>query len=404
MVKTKYNFIQELLEDKKINQNQRERILELASKEISLEGTLEERVQKIEEIIIKEKIDSNTEITGEILGKKKINNLPQYLNPYHLYKFLFEYNQNPILRTTCHDIDANELMSILEVCQSERYIFNEHLKLIITAFENHEKDYSAPFQIKALIRGYLTGKDYSGAPIGWSSSKIKINWSSIDLSNWANENLNIPPNSSNILLREKHIRSFKIEPQIKSPITEKVIQTFTQLVLHFKNLFHIKSGAQSLKEIIQRVNYEKGWLDYVNFEINNSDFSENLEHFVDVEKLIQAYEKIIELIIDYNKVIEKPKVKLNYYEENQIVYFSIHHLNGVYSKSIENTIERLGQTYTSLIKNQINGLCNLRLKANFGNEKYAEINLWDGADKTAVKVPYFEGVEHFFEFPKIYKP
>jgi hypothetical protein len=61
MAKTKYDFIKEILEDKKINQNQRERILELASKEISLEGTLEERVQKIEEIIFKEKIDSNIE-------------------------------------------------------------------------------------------------------------------------------------------------------------------------------------------------------------------------------------------------------------------------------------------------------------------------------------------------------
>jgi hypothetical protein len=38
MAKTKYDFIKELLEDKRINQNQRERILELASKEISLEG------------------------------------------------------------------------------------------------------------------------------------------------------------------------------------------------------------------------------------------------------------------------------------------------------------------------------------------------------------------------------
>jgi hypothetical protein len=62
MAKTKYDFIKELLEDKKINQNQRERILELASKEINLEGTLEERVQKIEEIIFKEKIDSSIEI------------------------------------------------------------------------------------------------------------------------------------------------------------------------------------------------------------------------------------------------------------------------------------------------------------------------------------------------------
>jgi hypothetical protein len=236
------------------------------------------------------------------------------LDPYYLYNFLFEYNQNPILRTTCHDIDANELKSILEACKTESYIFNEHLKLIVSAYEEHEKAYSAPFQIKALIRGYLTGKDYNGKITGWSSRNIKINWSTIDLSIWANENSNIPPNSSNIILRDKKIKSYKIEPQIKSPITEKVIQTFTQLVLHFKNLFHLKSGPQSLKEIIQRVNSEKGWYNKVDFEIDNPEFSNNLEHFVDVEKLMQAYNKFIELIIEQHKANEKPKVKLKYYE------------------------------------------------------------------------------------------
>ena len=403
MAKTKYDFIKELLEDKKINQNQRERILELASKEISLEGTLEERVQKIEEIIFKEKIDSNIEVIETRPSIHKLNHLPQYLDPYNLYNFLFEYNQNPILRTTCHDIDANELKSILEACKTERYIFNEHLKLIVSAYEEHEKAYSAPFQIKALIRGYLTGKDYNGKITGWSSRNIKINWSTIDLSIWANENSNMPPNSSNLLLRDNKIKSYKIEPQIKSPITEKVIQTFTQLVLHFKNLFHLKSGPQSLKEIIKRVNSEKGWNNKVDFEIDNLEFSNNLEHFVDVEKLIQAYNKFIELIIDQHKVNVKPKVKLKYYNENHKVLFSIHHLDGVYNKTIENTLERLGQTYTSLIKNQINGLCNLRIKADFGNQKYAEINLWDGVERVSTNIPHFEGVEHLLEFPKIFK-
>jgi hypothetical protein len=249
------------------------------------------------------------------LAIQKSNPLPQYLQPYYLYNFLFEYNQNPILRTTCHDIDANELKSIMEFCKTETYIFSEHLKSIVTAYEEHEKGYSAPFRTKALIRAYLTGKGYKGEDAFWTTKNIKTNWSSIDLSMWANENSNIPPNSSNNLLREKKVKSFKIEPQIKSPITEKVIQTFTQLVLHFKNLFHLKSGPQSLKEIIQRINIEKGWYNQVDFEIDNHEFSDNLEHFVDVEKLIQAYDIIIKLVIEQHKAKGKPKVKLKYYEE-----------------------------------------------------------------------------------------
>jgi hypothetical protein len=508
MAKDKYDFIQELLNSKKLSIAQRERILLLTSAEIKRDklygNALEERVIKLEKILegssiveplsgnnninvqeieldnaialleddldlidnyyqeeagteetlnkrkqlkdlkkqkealeksLLDKIDEDPKKAWELLGeidnlKKSVenneslndkviqnnqhktmlgnskspstngNNLPKYIDPCHLYNFLFEYNQNPILRTTCHDIDANELESILEFCKTESYIFSEHLKLIVTAYEEHEKVYKAPFQVKALIRGYLTGKDYSGKNIGWSSEKIKINWSSSDLLIWANANPNIPPNSSNILLREKKVKSFKIEPQIKSPITEKVIQTFNQLVLHFKNLFHLKSGPQSLKEIIQRINIEKGWFDQLDFEIDHLEFSNNLEHFVDVEKLMQAYNKIIELIIEQHNVNEIPRVKLKFYEQNRKVLISIHHLNGIYNKTIENTIERLGQTYTSLIKKQINGLCNLRLKADFGNENYAEINLWDGVKRTPTKISYFKGVEHLLEFPK----
>lgn len=404
MVKTKYDFIKELLEDKKVNTNLREKILELSSKEFMHVGKIEAAGQNIEESKSKGLEGSRAKTTNTKTKNPTLNNLPHYLDPYHLYKFLFEYNQNPILRTTCHEIDANELKSILEFCKTESYNFRLHLKSIITAYKKHEKTYYAPRQIKTLITGYLIGKDTKGNDILWTENNIKINWSNINLLNWANESLNTPPNASTILLRERKVKSYKIEPQIKSPITEKVIQTFPQLVLHFKNLFHIKSGPQSLKEIIHRVNHEKGWQNLVEFKIENHDFSNNLEHFVDVEKLIQAYNKIIRIIIEEQRKDEKPIVKLKYNAEINKVSFSIHHLNGIYKKTIENTVERLGQSYTNLIKYQINGLCDLHLKADFDNKNYAEINLWNGLDRNCNKISHFVGVEHILEFPKISKP
>lgn len=415
MAKNKYDFIKELLEDKRIKQNQREQILELASKEITLEGTLEERVQKIEEILFRKEdeiILTEEQVSSEMIernvavknqtdaGSHKENELPIYLHPSHLYNFLYQYNQNKILRTTCHDIDSNELESILEFCKTETYDFKQHLKTIHEAYANHERTHNAPYQVKALIRVYLTGKDYYGKiSEGWSS-KIKINWNSKELLDWAKVNYKIPPNSSITFFRESNLRSFKIEPQIKTSITVRPIQTFTQLVLHFKNLFHIKGGQQSLREIIKRVNQDKLWNEKVDFEFDEKEFINNLEHFTDVEKLIQSYNKIIGLIIEQQKHTEKPKVRLMYYQENQKVIFSIHHLNSVYNKTIENTIERLGQTYTSLINKQINGLCNLHLKADFGNRQFAEINIWNGKDRESKPINPFQGVEHIMEFPK----
>lgn len=424
MAKNKYDFIKELLENKRINQNQRERILELASKEISLEGTLEDRVQKIEEILFNKQAESMVphdegELTShniEILFDQEtesietaINpniveiNLPKYLNPSHLYNFLFQYNQNQILRTTCHDIDANEIESILEFCKTEAYIFKEHLKAIQEAYSIHENEYYAPYQIKALIRGYLSGKDYKDKPIkGWSFEKIKINWNSEEVLNWANQNIETPPNLNEEIAGTREIEILEFS-QINNAITANTVQNFTQLVLHFKNQFHIKSGIQSLREIIKRVNAEKKWHEKLDIVFDEHMFINNLEHFTDVEKLIQAYNKILGLIIEQQKLSEKPKIKLKYYQEDQKVIFSIHHLNSVYNKTIENTIERLGQTYTSLIKNQINGLCNFHLKADFGNQQFAEINLWNGKERESIPILAFQGVEHIMEFLKIEK-
>lgn len=404
MAKNKYDFIKELLDDKRIKPNQRERILELASKEISLERSLEERVQKIEEII-NSNIPKNNNLKTVKRKKTEDSSLRNYIDPFHLYKFLFKYNQNPVLRSTCHDIDSEELKKINEYCNSDSYVFKKHLKKIIKTFDEHEKVFSAPPQVKALIRGYLTGKDYEGNQLegGWSSAGIKINWSSDKLADWVTKNPNIPPNSSITFFREnKGIKSFKIEQPIKTSITERRILTFTDLVIHFKNLFHLKSDKQSLHAILLRENSLKKWEEKIDFEITDQDFPTNLEHFTDVDKLVQAYNSLLKIIEEQRRGDDKPKVKLRFYEGKQKVCLSVHHLNGQYNKTVQNCIDRpYGQDYTNLINNQINGLCNLYLKANFGSQEFAVINLWDGKKLEAHKLPNnFIGVEHLLEFPK----
>ena len=483
MTKTRYDFIKELLVEKKMNSNQRERILELASKEFSYEGTLEQRIQKIEELIFRENTDEEKEIilehtlgsgtqkiadlnnelheinsklndafgndpdkvsnlsdpryedvdkintpnTVEIdehaklanlfgnsvgKGKKELKQFKdlkrqggtdkkiKYINPYYLYEFLLEYNQNPILHYTCHDTDKNALIDINARCNSETYDFTKHLKIIIEAFEKHTKQYFAQ-KMAPIIRGYLTGKDYKGELLkGWSTDKIRDHWSSPELLRWAEQNPGIPPNWNEGLAEDK-IELFPIQPQIKSPISYETIQNFTQLTLHFKHLFHVKYGKESLKEILKRVNEVKKWNDKIEFEFDEQKFTDNLEHFTSVDKVTQAYHSLLKSIVEKHEIEEKPKIKLRFYEENHCVYLSIHHVNGVFKKTIENTLERFGGTFlTSLINNQINGLCNLILKADFGGSKYAEINLWNDKERKAISLDNFQGVEHLLEFPK----
>jgi hypothetical protein len=485
MTKTRYDFIKELLVEKKMNSNQRERILELASKEFSYEGTLEQRIQKIEELIFRENTDEekkiifeqtlgsgtqkiadlnnelheinsklndafgddpdkvsnlsdpryedvdriNTLNTTEIdelsnlanlfgdsesKGKKELKQFkglkrqggteekPKYYDPYKLYEFLFHYNQNLVLRYTCHDIDEDALTNINARCNSETYDFTAHLKIIIEEFEKHSKQYFAP-KIAPLIRGYLTGKGYTGSQLqnGWSTDKIREGWSSVKLSHWAEQNPGIPPNWNEDLAEEKDIELFPIEPQIKSPISFEPIQNFTQLTLHFKNLFHVKYGNESLKAILKRVNEFKKWNDVIDIVFDEHKFPDNLEHFTSVDKVRWAYVRLLESIVEKHNIDGKPKVKLGFYEENQCVYLSIHHVNGVYKKTIQNTLERDGEKLSLLIEKQINGLCNLILKADFGGSNYAEINLWNGKERQVIPLDNFQGVQFLLEFPKI---
>ena len=146
MTKNKYEFIKELLENKKIEPNQRERILELAAKEVHADGNLEERVLEIEKIVFKDisapARDQMADINRLVLDNKdkqvisnpEISELPKYINPSWLYKFLFEYNQNKVLKSTCHDIDSDEISVIIEYCNTEKYDFQQHLKEIINAY------------------------------------------------------------------------------------------------------------------------------------------------------------------------------------------------------------------------------------------------------------------------------
>jgi hypothetical protein len=400
MERNKFDFIKELLNDGRINPKQREKILHLASKEIGDVGMLETRIEKIEMLLLNPEVKPSTsqhEINEPIVSLDF-----EYIDPFNLYKFLFKYNQNPILRSTCHDIDSDELNSINEYCKTKSYDFITHLEKIIEAYRIHEKQNFAPPYLKALIRAYLTGEDYKGLLIkgGWSSDKIKINWSSKNLIDWTKQNPTRPPNLSLSRLGDFEIEAFDVE-QIDSPITGESIQNFTQLVLHFKNLFHLKSGDQSLLSIISRVNSIKKWNESVDFEISADTFSDNLEHFTDVDKLIQAYNILMKLIIEqHSRNIEKPIVRLSFLEVEECVRLSIHHINTKYNKSITNVINRgNGQTYNSLIKNQINGLCNLYLNADFGNSGYAKINLWNGEKRAKQPLSSFKGVEHILEFP-----
>lgn len=452
----KFKFIQNLLENEKFSSIQKERFFKLVSKELENSSEVNyERIkkdvdnikkrlgiyelQKTEEKITglklfeeddineKNKEDKSKELkdqenTNDVDNIIKYDWIPTYINPSGLYKYLFDFNNNLILKSTCHKIDSNELKIINEECRTEVYDFNKHLSKIIEVFEIHDKKY-APAFIKSFIRLYLTGEDFKKNKIGstvnkkvlgWTEDTIKFSWSNEKLKEWSEKNLGIPPCPSEGLAKTKQNLGFEFEIPIKNSF-ERNIATFSSLILHFKKMFHIKSD-NSLKRLIIQQNIIKNWNERINFTINENEFPINIELFTYVERVLVAYNKIIELIIE--KAIEKPEVKLIFKEKGHFIFFKIHHVNNFYGKTKTGILERLhGQVYKNMIRNQINGLCDLFVEAQLENNEYLCFNIWDEnykskkvsnknglIDKSPIKISNTErkdsGVSHILRFKK----
>ena len=72
-----------------------------------------------------------------VKGKDKRKFPPTYINPANIAEFLRDYNQNEILKTTCHEIDSNELKNIKNFCETESYDFVKHRELVQSEYKNN---------------------------------------------------------------------------------------------------------------------------------------------------------------------------------------------------------------------------------------------------------------------------
>jgi hypothetical protein len=419
----KITFITELLNSKKIEASQKERLFMLTANELKKSNETDEKILAEIDAIKKQlaNFDERKEVNLE--NEKQFNediidsiesNMPNrinkiylaeiskvsfsnenrqldnlldnnYMSPKDLKDFLIEYNQNDILKYTCHLIDGDALIKINSLTITEEYDFKKHLKIINKEFFNLVSKYKEKINknIHGLIGEYLNNYSKNG----WSSDKIKITWSSLELIEWAKLNPGKCPNPDPTLNSVPfNFKPFKINNQ------QTRVQNFNDIVLHFKSLFHIRRD-NSLKSAIELVN-NNYFLEID--DIDCSGIRENIEFFTDIDKVKQAYKKIIEMCNEFQNKINpavRPFFSLSLKEDNDTIVFSIHHKNSIFGKTSINTITRQGEKTSKLIENLINGVCDLHLKADFGHEDYAEINLWNGMIKEIKKIESFEGVQ-----------
>jgi hypothetical protein len=452
----KFNFVKQLLENEKFDHLQKERFFKLVSKELEDSSKLDKKV--LEEVrIIKERIELienenpksklkipskdfsedincgntlhspikladlldgfkdenmkgeltvklNSQKKKEVLKEKLIKTLnsPEYIDPFAkkgISKFLQAYNESPILNSTCHEVDdENSFSELLKFCKIEKYDFKIHLECIKNEFTKLTKEYNINKKIYSLIKGYLFGG------VKWSTDELEESWSSQELFKWYEASPNSIPNPGINFIEKYEKEGYSLGSPFVSSLTGKNITSFSDLVLLFKSMFHINSN-NSLKKNLIRVSEKAKINEWADLRFNEEKFGENIHLYTDVDKLIQAFNMLVGLIksiIKEFKISDRPKIILAFYEEDKNIIFSIHHLNSTFKKSLESTKSHpFGLSMSPIIQNQINGLCNFELKADFGNNDFARINLWDGAEiKVLERFKEFKGVEYILKFKR----
>ncbi len=355
--------------------------------------------EKVREIIFAEM--NRSEVPGNIDNLPNSNSLSEikYIPPFYLSDFLYAYNQDPVLKYTCHNIDSLDVIEdICHQCASESYDLNLHQQLILRHYNELINNYKwIDFKVKAWIYAYITGKNIkTGKKEKWAML-FEDNWGSKYMRSWASSKPGLVPNPGLNIKMKYDYDGCPLSKKYLSPLTEKRVLGFDGLVLCFKSLFHIKRD-NSLEDIISIV---EGDLkkDYPNVVFKRYMFHNEMELFTNVLNVKKAYEKIIKMCIDSGG--GKEIVTSFYSNQNGDKCFVINDTNSIYGKSIEDTLDRVGDLTTDVIKHQINGMCNLFLTADFPDGKSYTVNLWDGKKrKQTLLTEKVGGVKYILEFKK----
>jgi hypothetical protein len=388
MEQTKVNFISELLSDPKLQVHQKERIFFLIKEELDkIEDSetyiiteldnIKKAIGMLDEVAVEDvkEIDSM-----DVNFQSNISNaLPHYIDPSNTAKFLVEYNQNPVLKTTTHEIDSDQMNTLLVHLGLDIYDFRIHLQAIQSEYKKLQDKYIKEWVKKKpvyTINDKLSSKIYYylfDGGNGWSEQRIRNSWDSDYLKTWAELNPGKCPNPG---------KSLGYDPYVfdtQNRLAEYGVNNFLQLVLYFKKQVTIRHD-NNLRDLVEL--WSRKFEDTV--EIDFTRVSTSIEFFTDVEKLEQVFRRIVEMCLDAGGGI-KPKIRLMLTEmpDQRRVVFSIVHLNSVFKKTFGSLFRRsgYGEKFTNIIQNQVNGLCNWQMIAEFEtadriHNKYIEVELW----------------------------
>lgn len=234
MAKDKYDFIQELLENKKLQPTQKERVLMLTKEEIKKDGIvgkdLEERVKKLEELITK---PSTTNFTNTH-------------NPKSSVKFLNGFSKNDELKWFTHKPDGGKSFDY------EGYI--------LYANELLPKTPKIPinFYTYTNIRNFLFNNldEKENRYLCWKNHNQKIEYTWYDIKDWCIKNPNIHPYNAiiNETVFNVYIDQFKNVIEFRNDLNDFNFYNRVKEFIKNKLSKDLKIDLKGIREVGQTLN------------------------------------------------------------------------------------------------------------------------------------------------------
>lgn len=261
MEKSRYDFILDLIENKKLNPSQKERVLVLSAQEIKKEGEfLKDRLRKLEDGDRKDAvlIKRIEEIENRLNKLKGVQNTPvkpirehedvPKPNPKHVADFMSLFNKRDGLKYLTHDYDENSDFDIDKFLISANNVFKEKTKKL-----------NIPQSLWRIVKEYA----FDSKQTEWTSIsedykkpiQLKIGWATKKLRDWSKQNNLHPIHNEEY---KKIINDFKRITRIESPNLEKIINTTLDSVFKLeKDSFKIEKIALSKADFYSHVEFLK---------------------------------------------------------------------------------------------------------------------------------------------------
>lgn len=378
--------------------NNKKKLVELVNNEINngieISPLIRERLKKLASELYNIPASSNAEILQNTKEETDINKL-KYKHPLNLIKFLVDFNKNAILKSTTHPIDSNILGNLLESMKITRYDYKKHIQYIGAEYEilmNVKRNFLPKGTVGKMREFLILSKK------GWSEDNILMGWTSPEVANWCLSNPEHCPSPSEDMGYP--------DCELNRPIplkSGKKLGTFTDVINHFKTQIECRNSS-SLDRLLAYENSQR----FSGVNINIEQVQGGIQFYTDVEKVLQAYNHLIYLCMEMHKKTQNSvdemriEVALNRGNDGNkhLIILSILDKGAEFEKDIESLLSRYGNTFSGIIANQINGLCDLELIADFRGGVSAKVSIWPRNEKYQRRDAKVGGVQYNLIFYK----